>query len=476
MVKLLIYKILNSKINKLVLFTVISLVIFSFSYNNGMFWDNVLFASKMGNHLYEKGVFNWTIPDSFDPGHPPTLGFCLAIFWKIFGHKLWVSHLLMLPFTIGLLYQIEKFVSYYFKNKIKVLFGTLLILADPTLFTQLVIVNPEVIQFFFFFLAVNSILYKNYNLKIIALFFLSIISYRSMMLCAGIFLFDFLNSYSIDKQKIKSILNSKFIVSYLIGSIPGVIYVILRLTEKGWLQSHPNSPWAELWQFADLRGILKNFVILGHRYADFGRIFILLFILFSLSRIKKNIFTKDIKQLLLLAFTSVFLVMIASLLATNSFGHRYFIVSYSSLILISFIILSTFYKRKIIIYISLIICLITGNLWIYPRNISQGWDASLAHVPYHNLRIEAINYLDKKSIKINEVASFFPNCTSIDNIDLSGDMRSFSNFNGKNNYLFYSNVYNLTDEEYEIIDNNYIIIKQFNKFNIHIYIYKHKQL
>ena len=45
--------------------------------------------------------------------------------------------------------------------------------------------------------------------------------------------------------------------------------------------------------------------------------------------------------------------------------------------------------------------LISGNLWIYPRNIAQGWDATLAHVPYYNLRIEAINYLDKNNIEID---------------------------------------------------------------------------
>ena len=55
-------------------------IVFSFSYDFGMFWDNVLFASKMGNQIYENGLFNWTMPNEFDPGHPPFLGFLLAIF------------------------------------------------------------------------------------------------------------------------------------------------------------------------------------------------------------------------------------------------------------------------------------------------------------------------------------------------------------------------------------------------------------
>ena len=66
--------------------------LFIISYDFGMFWDNVLFASKMGNEIYNNGFFDWTMPNEFDPGHPPFLGALLAIFWKIFGHSLWISH------------------------------------------------------------------------------------------------------------------------------------------------------------------------------------------------------------------------------------------------------------------------------------------------------------------------------------------------------------------------------------------------
>jgi hypothetical protein len=439
-----------------------------------MFWDNVLFTSKIGKYLYENNVFNWYLPDSFDNAHPPTFGFLIAIFWKLFGQYLWVSHLLLLPFTVGLFYQLFKFAAFYIKSTYSILLSFILVIADPTLFTQLVIVSPEVIQLFFFFLAINSILYQNYYLKIIGLLFLSIISYRSMMLCAGIFLFEFLNNYIIYKQKIKSILNSKFILSYLIGSIPSLVYLTWRLIVKGWIFTHPNSPWTEFSKFVSFKEFFRNLLVLAHRYSDFGRVFIFLFIFFSIIKFRKALLNKNNKQLLLLSITSVSLIVIASLLKTNPFGHRYFIASYIAFTILSFIILTTFYKRKKIIYFILLIGLITGNLWVYPRNIAQGWDATLAHVPYYNLRNNAINYLNKNNIEIEDVATFFPNRTTIDNVDLSGDMRSFASFNGQNNYLFYSNVYNLTNEEYEIIDTKYILVKQFNKYNIHVNIYKLK--
>jgi hypothetical protein len=104
---------------------IISVLLFILSKEYGLFWDNILFGSKMGNELYNNSLFIWTMPDSFAPGHPPFLGFVLAFFWTIFEHKLWVAHLAMLPFTVGFLYQMMLFITvFYSKNTLcKLLFS-----------------------------------------------------------------------------------------------------------------------------------------------------------------------------------------------------------------------------------------------------------------------------------------------------------------------------------------------------------------
>ncbi len=462
----------DSKNKRNIFFISFGVLIFLLSFKNGMFWDNVLFASKMGNHLYDNSLFNWNIPINFDPGHPPFLAFLLALIWRIFGHELWVSHLLILPFTIGFFFQIRKFISYFIKEANKHFFLFILIIVEPNLATSFVIVNPEIIILFFFFLVVNSILFKKDYLKFIGLIFLSIISYRSMMLVAGIFLFDILNKLYIQREKIKSILNFKFLLIYFFGSLSGILFVVWRLATKGWLQTHPNSPWASLWKFVDIKGFLKNYFFLIQRYLDFGKIFIFLFLIVSLILFGKKI-TKSIKnkQLLLLSISSVFFVIVVSLISTNTIGHRYFIVSYILFITLSFRLIMSFYKRKKIIYTFLFLGLITGNLWIYPKEISQGWDATLAHIPYHSLRLKAINYLNKQDINIEEVASFFPNLTKLDFVDFKGDTRSFQQFNKKNKYVFYATVFNLSDDELKSLENDYTILKEFNNFNIAINIY-----
>ena len=84
---------------------------------------------------------------------------------------------------------------------------------------------------------------------------------------------------------------------------------------------------------------------------------------------------------------------------------------------------------------SLLVGLVSGNLWVYPESISQGWDASLAHTPYHSLRNEAIDSLEVLNIDVSEIASFFPNYNKIDEIDLNENPKAFTKFSNNSKYI-----------------------------------------
>lgn len=463
--------IFSTKLKRISFFALVSILIFIVSKNFGFFDDDILFGSKMGNHLYNSSIFNWNIPVTFDPGHPPFLAFILALFWKIFGHHLWVSHLAMLPFTILFFIQLQKFIAFFIKDNVQQFFAFILILSDPTVATCLSLVNMEVITIAFFFLALNGILSINKKIKFIGLFFLSIVSFRSMLLFAGLCLFEIIYQKS-KGIKLKKIINLQFVKFYFLASLPAIIYVLWRISTKGWLQTHSNSPWQSLWEIADANYFFRNCIVLIWRYLDFGRVFIMAFIFISLIKFRKNIFkSHQNKTMLYLSISSVIFITITIIGVTNTVGIRYFIVSYIAFNLLAFLILLKFYKHKKIIFSILFLGLVFGNLWIYPKPISTAFRATLAHVPYHSLRTDAIDFLNKKNINIEETASFFPNYVSIDLIDFSSDQRSFSKFTGKEKYVFYSNVYNLSDDEYKTLENNYIILKEFNNFNIKIIIY-----
>ena len=116
--------------------------------------------------------------------------------------------------------------------------------------------------------------------------------------------------------------------------------------------------------------------------------------------------------------------------------------------------------------------LLSGNFWIYPQKISQGWDSTLAHLAYYDLRREAVSYLDERHIDFNEVQSFFPNVATIDKIDLNNDQRRFSDFDRKSNYVFYSNVFNVADEDQDFIKSHYAAVRNFESKGVFITIYK----
>ena len=82
--------------------------------------------------------------------------------------------------------------------------------------------------------------------------------------------------------------------------------------------------------------------------------------------------------------------------------------------------------------------------------------------------------MDNHNIPITETASFFPNNTTIDNVDVNGDMRSFRIFSGNENYIFYSNVYNLTDSEFTTLRSTYDIVETFKKGGVRIEILQKK--
>ena len=460
------------KYKELICFLALSIIVVLFSLDVGMFWDNVLHGSHRGSYLFQYGISEWgSIPLGIDNGHPPFLAIWLAAGWKIFGRSLAVSHWLMLPFVFGLVYQLYKFVGFFVKEKYSRGAAFILVLADPTLLSQLVLINPEVIQSFFFFLALNSILTPNRILKIIGLSLLGLVTFRGMMLCAGLFVVDILIFKLIRKQSFKNFFSPKEVVTYLISASPAMLYVIWRLVTKNWLISHPLKIYGDSMEFSSFIDFMSNFgrniLVLGYQFTDFGRMSLLVFILFTLYVKRKHIRWERYNYLILIAIFSTVVIYTVSLVIRNTMGHRYYLVSYLSLALLAFMLLKE-YKSKKVIYSILLTSLLAGNFIVYPDWLAQGWDSSLAHLSYWDLRKQMLNYMEAQKIPIAETESFFPNNTSIDDIDLNGDMRSFEYFVGSKKYVFYSNVYNPKDDELLLLHKNYKILKTFTNNNVRV--------
>jgi hypothetical protein len=444
---------------------------------NFFFWDTVQLASKQAHWYFDNNFHHFLLPDSIDSGHMPSFGFLLALVWKVFHRSLLISHLFMLPFLVGIVYQAYQLISYFFSPK-HVFYVLILFLLDPTLLSQAVLVSPDIVLIFFFLFSLNRILQNNRKWLLAGMIGLSLISMRGMMLVLVLFIFDLF----VNLKKFKSDHWLFRILSCMQAYIPaGVLtlgFLIYHYLAKGWIGYHSNSPWALSFERVDFSGFLFNIGILSWRLIDFGRIIYWL-VLFGLiiACYKKIKFTNQLNILIVLMLALTILLPFPMLLHKHMLGHRYLLPVYLMFaLLVCYIVFEQInnHKLKKALFIIMILGLITGNFWVYPENIAKGWDSTLAHVPYYSLRNKMIDYIDQRGIPYSEIGTAFPNNASFKYIDLVNSDQSFSDKDlSSNKYVFYSNIMNdFTDEELIELHNKWIAEKEFRCLQVYVILYR----
>jgi hypothetical protein len=355
----------------------------------------------------------------------------------------------------------------------------LLILIDTTLLSQFSLVSPDLPLLFFFLLGLNALLENKKTLLTVCICFLFLSITRGILLSFCLLLLDLYLTFITTKNRkeiFRLLLNKSMI--YIPGLLLFIIYNYYHFINNGWILSHEDSSWKGTQELVDAKGFLFNIALLCWRLIDFGKVAIWIILLILLIKLKKQFFKHEAsKPLLWLSIFLLLFVHVDLLWAKNLLAHRYFMpfnIVFS--LLCSSILFSDLVSKKIK-YFGLIVwfgVLLSGSFWIYPDKIAKGWDATLAHLPYYELRQQAIGYLDENNIDFKETSSFFPNTASLDRIDLNHDTRNFKNYDGTSQYVFYSNIYNLEDKEYDEIrnKNKYKVIKKFENKGVLITILK----
>jgi hypothetical protein len=462
----------------LILSCLFTLALFILNKNNSFFWDGVHYGSIEPDFYYCSHFKSIIMPNSIDSGEVPIFALYIASIWSLFGRTIEISHFAMLPFVIGILYQLYILCLRFFKNEYTNIV-MLLLLADTTLLSQFTLVSPDLPLLFFFLLGLNSLFDNRKVVFAISVFFLFINITRGIMLSFCLLLLD-INLIISQIKKGKNVLIEliKRSLIYLPGFLVFLLFSYHHYIQKGWILSHQDSPWKDTKVIVDGYGLLFNMALLCWRLIDFGKIMIWIVLLFLLIKLKKQfLIRKESKSLLFLLICLLIFVHIDLIWANNLLAHRYFMPFNIILTLLCATILFSDLvsnKLKHTATFLMFISLISGSFWIYPNKIAKGWDATLSHLPYYDLRHQAIEYLVKKQINFKEVDSFFPNVASLNQIDLNGDQRNFDNYDGKSNYVFYSNIYNITDKEYDEIHNlkYYKSIQHFENKGVFITIYK----
>jgi len=444
---------------------------------NSFFWDTVQLASAHANYYYSKNFSELFLPIDIDSGHIPAFGMYIALVWKLFGRTLEVSHLAMLPFAIGIVWQLYKICVKFIPQQYTGI-ALLLILADPSLLSQITLVSPDVALIFFLFLAFNAILDNKRWILSIGIFLLFMTSMRGMMVSFCLLLLDIYcnTNFKTSKKGIVQHLLKRSLI-YLPAMLLFILFNGYHYIVKGWIGYHKDSPWANCFEpIESVKDFFFNVGLYGWRLLDFGRIIIWLILFLLILIYKKPIFkTRNNILLCFFCLTLMLFLPLNMLWAKNLMGHRYFLPVYLMVALFcSTILFSDFVSQRIKYPLATIwlVVLISGNLWIYPPKVAQGWDSTLAHLNYYQLRANAMEYISSKNIDSKDVQSFFPNTATFDRIDLNNDFRNFDNFDGTSAYIMHSNVYNVNDEDYIKISNTYDIEKRFENRGVVIDILK----
>ena len=464
------------------IFSFLYVVLFALTAQNPFFWDTVQLGSMHAHHIYESNFSSLNLPDYMDSGHPPLLGFLLAISWKLLGKSLLVSHLLILPFLLLLIVQVVHFVNKFVKNKTDRFFLASLVLFDPTLLSQATLVSPDIILISFFFFSLNQLIGKNRLLAVLGLVVLALISMRGMMICFALFLFIVFHDYFLapDKRDWFQILISRFLI-FLPAGTAALSFLVFHYLSKGWVGYHDASPWFQSFQIVKLKVVVRNFFISIWRVIDFGRIFLygLLLCILLLKRKSLAAFLKSKPFIFLISLSVILFVftVLPLIFYKGLLAHRYLLPFILVLSIIAGVAICFFtYKSRFgqIIKVSALIGLLTGNLWTYPEGIAMGWDSTLAHLPYYSLKKEMINYLNNQAIPIEKVGVAFPEEARRKFIDLSSDTSSFHRYNLETSeYILYSNVYNaFRDMEIFELKEKWVSIKNLTSPTVTMILYK----
>jgi hypothetical protein len=432
--------------------------------DNQLFWDTVQFGGKHPNYFY-KHPQSFILPTKLDSGHIPAFGYYISMWWRVFGRSLVITHFAMLPFLIGMAYQIYLFIKSFSIPSYWYLPALVFIICDPTLLAQSILVSPDICLIFFFFLLLNSIESGNKLLIVLATLGLVLTSNRGVLVVASVGLWALIQNFQRTKK-----LDYPLLFLFIPSALVFILYHFLHYKAVGWVFYHDLSPWAPCFAKASGMGMLKNSLLFIHRTLDFGRIFLVVLLLifwkkigFSFSEIKG----KEISLVLLLSI----LLGYPFITHVGLSGHRYILPVILMLELIWLRLVLTSSDKSSLIYVLGLFSLLTGHLWKYPSNISQGWDASLHHIGFYRNQKDFYNYIDENGISPSQVTSTFPLVANhFDQFISEQDAQLIDN----DMTLPYVLISDLTSKFRIDTFEKYTLNKEFSHFGLNFYLYKHK--
>ena len=407
------------------------------------FWDNIL-NSRTAQFYLQTGFESLTVPSELDAGHPPFFSLYLAAVWSFTGKSLWAAHLAMLPFLLGLHWLAWDLGKKLLPEKAAPWAGLVLFL-DPALVSQSIQITPDIALLFFFLLAIKSIWDSQKLLLLISMIGLSMMSMRGILSLAAIGFIDIM----LNSGNKWSWLRLKNLWPYLTVAMLACTWLVFHYVQTGWLFRPPAATYGGHRNLVGWGGIFRNLLVMVWRLLDHGRIFPLACLAWAIwKRQNSTLELFHSRKLGILLVVPLLVWGLVFLPFSNPIGHRYFLPAYVFLgwAMLGLFSASKFGKWNRLGLALVILGWLSGHLWVYPDSVAKGWDATLAHLPYHGHRIAALDYMERQGIQRHDVCTDFPAAAAPSFIDpSSSDSVKFEPLpNSLNQFRFvlYSNVCN----------------------------------
>ncbi len=439
--------------------------------NTGFFWDSVSLISTPAHYLYENGIQNIFFPPEINITMATVPQLYTAFVWLLFGRVLWVTHLAYLLVVLTFSYQLyllcKRFVAAEFLPYVY-----LFVLFDAVVFTQILLLSPDLFLLTFGVWSLNN-LYGNKRWQLaLSLLLLAATSARGILLAGVLMMFNFVLLWR-ENCSLKIALKKSWLQYLPTAIFMAVIIFAQKINSGFWVvNTQEASPWSEHWHFVDVQHFVRNIALVAFRYIENGRLFVCAVFVAMVIRFRKKLaFDKSLWLLL-----SIFLLIMfaATLPFYNPIGARYFAFSFIvfALIVADVLIKNLSARWAKTWLVAMTVVLLSSNFVIYPERMAQCWDGTLAHIPYYELREQVIDYFSANSIEKEAVGVSFPMECSLKQTDLADDNQRFPCIDfEKNQFVVYSNVFNLDDATIDQIK-QYPCVKQFRKNGVFMDIYQ----
>jgi hypothetical protein len=465
------FKLYFSKIPVPVLvFSVLYLLLIIISRDIPMFWD-MCNTSWLSNLIYDNHFTNFIFPENDAGAVGAVYSTYLAALWIIFGRSLLVSHMAVLPFVIGIVFQFYSFAKTYIQKEF-IWIALLLLFVEPTLFTQVFLAGNDLVLCFLFLLGVNSAISNKKILLMFAVGLMPILRLRGFTFVFSVFLIDWYMNRTNYKGFINFTLKRSYI--YLTPLIIPFAWFSYHYYSTGWIFiSKTTKNWH---QFAGIERMFKNLIYVFWKAFDFGRIFLFASVLILFLKQKKKD-TIGRQLIFILLFTILpYLVFFIPLLYPVS--HRHFMISYIVVIIAFVYFLSSLKKiHRTVILVLAILCLLSGNFWLYPERYGNGWDASMKVYPYFKLRDNFDGYIKLSGINPDSIGAKFPMGSDLYTCKLEPEKFGYQYIYDRPledfNFIVQSNICNtFTPDEIERLNMNWILEKEFRSWPLYIRLYR----